>query len=224
MSEELDVLEFGPATAAPVTRRRPGWRAMTTDSRLTTGLVVLGGAAAVASLVGEWQIIDTTRSGDEYFASIPHVTSSVWSTTGGAPYLSGLMLLGAATAVALFGPAAARATARMAALGTSAVLVTVLAAVASVLSSTSELPRTFGGFMNEELLSRFSSSPGRGMWAALAAAALLGLAMLSAHRREPEPPVGRHAAVEDEGEEPDDHGSGDIELTVTTAAPFLRQY
>lgn len=222
MSEELDVVEFGPATAAPAIRRRPGWRAMTTDSRLTTGLAVLGGAAAVASLVGEWQIIDTTRSGDEYFASIPHLTSSVWSTPGGTPYLSGLMVLGAATAVALFGPAAARATARMAALGTSAVLVMVLAATASVLSSTSELPRAFGGFMNEELLSRFSSSPGRGMWAALAAAALLGLAMLSAHRHEPEPASGRHAAVEDD--EPDDDGSGDIELTVTTAAPFLRQY
>ncbi|GAA1366973.1 hypothetical protein [Catellatospora chokoriensis] len=222
MSEELDVLEFGPATAAPATRRRPGWRAMTTDTRLTTGLAVLGGAAAVASLVGEWQIIDTTRSGDEYFASIPHVTNSVWAATGGTPYLGGLMLLGAATAVALFGPVAARATARVAALGTSAVLVMVLAAAASVLSSTSELPRTFGGFMNSELLSRFSSSPGRGMWAALAAVALLGLAMLSAHRHEPAPAVGRHAAVEDA--ERDDHGSGDIELTVTTAAPFLRQY
>ncbi|WP_144123305.1 hypothetical protein [Catellatospora sichuanensis] len=223
MSEELDVVEFGPAPA-PVTRRRPDWRAMTTDSRLTTGLVVLGGAAAVASLVGEWQVIDTTRSGDEYFASIPRVTSSVWSTIGGTPYLGGLMLLGAATAVALFGPPAARAIARMVALGTSAVLVMLLAALASVLGSTSELPRVFGGFMNEELLSRFSSSPGRGMWAALAAVALLGLAMLSAHRREPEPPAGRHAAVEDEDEEPDDHESGDIELTVTTAAPFLRQY
>ncbi len=212
-------MEFGPATA-PAERRRPSWRAMSTDSRLTTGLVVLGGAAAIASLVGEWQIIDTTRSGDEYFASIPQVTSSVWTTTGGTPYLSGLMLLGAATAVALLGPVAARAVARMAALGTAAVLVVVLAATASVLSSTDELPRVFGGFMNSELLARFSSSPGRGMWAALVAVTLLGLAMLSAHRGEPEPSAGRHAAVE----EPDDYESEDIELTVTTAAPFLRQY
>jgi hypothetical protein len=222
MSEDLDVVEFGPESAAPE-RRRPGWRAMTTDSRLTTGLVVLGGAAAIASLLGEWQIIDTTRSGDEYFASIPQVTSSVWSTTGGTPYLSGLMLLAAATAVALFGPVTVRATARLAALGTSAVLVVVLAAAASVLSTTSELPRVFGGFRNTELLSRFSSSPGRGMWAALAAVVLLGLAMLSAHRREPEPFRGRHAATDDR-DEADDYESGDIDLTVTTAAPFIRQY
>ncbi|MFC7244782.1 hypothetical protein ACFQO7_20085 [Catellatospora aurea] len=222
MSEDLDVVEFGPESAAPE-RRHPGWRAITTDSRPTTGLVVLGGAAAIASLIAEWQIIDTTRSGDEYFASIPQVTSSVWSTTGGTPYLSGLMLLAAATAVALFGPVAARATARLAALGTSAALIVVLAAAASVLSTTSELPRVFGGFMNTELLSRFSSSPGRGMWAALAAVALLGLAMLSAHRREPEPFRGRHAAADD-GDEADDYESGDIDLTVTTAAPFIRQY
>lgn len=222
MSEDLDVVEFGPEQAVPE-RRRPGWRAMTTDSRLTMGLVVLGGAAAIASLIGEWQIIDTTRSGDEYFASIPQVTSSVWSTTGGTPYLSGLMLLGAATMVALFGPVAARSTARLAALGTSAVLVAVLAAAASVVSTTSELPRVFGGFMNTELLSRFSSSPGRGMWAALVAVALLGLAMLSAHRQEPEPSRGRHAAA-DYGDDADDYESGDIDLTVTTAAPFIRQY
>ncbi|MEV0456104.1 hypothetical protein [Catellatospora methionotrophica] len=222
MSEELDVVEFGPAPA-PVTRDRPGWRAMATGSRLTTGLVVLGGAAAIASLVGEWQIIDTTRSGDEYFASIPQVTSSVWSTTGGTPYLAGLMLLGASIAVALGGPPVARAVARMAALGTSAVLAVVLAAAASVLSSTSELPRVFGGFMNQELLSRFTSSPGRGMWAGLVAVALLGLAMLSALRSDPEPPGGRHAAAHADSED-DDHEPGDIELTVTTAAPFLRQY
>ena len=147
---------------APATRRRPGWRAMTTDSRLSTGLVVLGGAAAVASLVGEWQIIDTTRSGDEYFASIPHVTSSVWSTPaarlpGGADAARRGDRGGAVRPGRGAGDRAAGRARHLGRAGHGA-----RRPRRASLSSTSNCRALFGGFMNSELLSRFSSSPGRG--------------------------------------------------------------
>lgn len=214
------MVEFGPATAPVTGRRGPRWRAVASDSRLTASLAVLGGAAAVASLMGEWQIIDIAEEGDGYFNGVPQLANSVWTVPMGPAYLIGLVLLGALAAVALYGPGPARAAARVAGIGAAAVLAVVVGTAAAALGTAQGVPQFFG--VGPDVYDRYTVSLGRGLWAALAALVLLGLALLAAHRAEPAatPPTG----AGDAGDETDDYLSGDIELTVTTAAPFIRQY
>lgn len=223
MSSEPDVVEFGPAPAPAARRGGPRWRVVATDRRLTAALAVIGGAAALASLVADWQIVHTgppDTSGEDYFIRIPSLVNSVWGVAVGPVYLVGLLLLAAAAALALFGPAQARAAARVTGMGVAVALLAVVAAAASALTRTREVAQFWA--VDPEMLARFTVELGRGLWAALAAISLLGLALLTAHRREP---AARPAAAAPDGaDEPDDHEPGDIELTVATAAPFIRQY
>ncbi|GAA1635537.1 hypothetical protein ACFQY4_45355 [Catellatospora bangladeshensis] len=221
MSSEPDVVEFGPASAPAPRRASPRWHTVATSPRLTTALIVLGGAAALASLLSEWQRIDTPGStpSDSYFLGIPDLVSSVWNVPVGPVYLGGLLLLAPTIALALLGPPVSRAAARVAGMSGAAALFTVLAAAAGSMGDLRQTPQLWA--IEPELLERFTVQLGRGLWAALVGISLLGLALLTAHRRDPASPVARPAGGV--GEEPDDQEDRDMELTVSTAAPFIRR-
>ena len=220
MSSEPDVVEFGPASVPAPPRRELRWHAVVSSRLTTVALAAVGAGAALASLVAEWQTIDTGAGPEgDYFVPVPRLANSVWSVPAGPVYLVGLMLLAAAVAVALYGPPRGRAAARVAGLGLAVALFAVVAAAASALTEPREVPQFWA--VEAEMLNRFTVRLGQGVVAALAGIALLGFALLTAHRAEP---VAHPAAPRDDDDEPDDGEPRDVELTVATAAPFIRQY
>ncbi|GHJ46737.1 hypothetical protein Cs7R123_40790 [Catellatospora sp. TT07R-123] len=222
MDENLDVVELGDLAHERDDLPARGWRHHAADPRAAVALLVLGGATAAASLFGEWQIAATPAEPlESSFSGIGSVVNDVWSSGVGDTYLVALTLLGALVAVVLAAPVTARGAARAAGLGLSAVLLVLLGAAAHKMSAPSGVPQ-LGLFFSPEGTEKITVTLARGLWAALATPVLLGLAFLSMHLRgtleQPEQAAANPSAAFAEPE------PGEIELTVSTAAPFVRQY
>lgn len=235
MSAELsaDVVEFGQDQALgrdPAPRR---WSGLVTEPRTALALLVLGAVAAVASLVGEWQVVvfpaDRGTGGGFGFDQDQTMVRDVWSVgTAGTFYLLILVSLSMLISVALYGPPAGRQAARVAGLGLGVVSLVALALAVRKLSDSAAASEFLFG-MSDDMADRVEITPERGVWAACATVALLALALLSTHLRarahgEPQGSPWVSARSSRDGTATPNDGDEDIELTVTAAAPFVRQY
>jgi hypothetical protein len=232
-----DLVEFGPGE--PVAENRlPRWRMIAGDPRTAVALTVLGGAAAVASLLGQWQTISMPGFSDSPDSvREERMINNIWTIGAvGYVYLFALLSLAALTALAMFGQPAGRFQARVAGLGVSAATLVVLGAAGKVMS-TADITRQFFG-MPESMAEKLTITLERGLGMAIAAIALLGLALLSAHLRpaatvdDAETAAGKTGGPGTRGSgtpgsdtrSGSGPGPGEIELTVSSAAPFMRQY
>ena len=181
------VVEFGPdddAERAP-RRRVPLGDFLTQlggDRRLVPLAAALGGVALFGSLVSEWQItrIDGAFFGDGEVGNRPLVAGLPDLGGWGGGYLSGLFLLVAAVVLTLFGPAAGRRYARLAALSVGGVLLAMVLAQISYLSDTSLLVGQLSATNLED--DQLLVERGRGVWCAAAGVVLVLLAMVVAGR------------------------------------------
>ncbi|MBV1852153.1 hypothetical protein [Catellatospora tritici] len=221
MDDDLDVVELDGLDPDELELPARSWRHHVADPRTAATLLVLGGTAAVASLFGEWQLAGAPPEPMESsFYGVESVVNDVWSSGVGDTYLVSLGLLGALVALVLAAPATARPAARVAGLGLCAALLVLLGAAAYKMRDLSGVPQL--ALFPPESTVKVTVSLGRGLWTALATPLLLGLAFLSAHLRgtlEREQETATVPTARPEETEP-----GEIELTVSTAAPFVRQY
>jgi hypothetical protein len=172
-SDSAAVLEWGgepgdDSASAPRSRAPARLaREVLDDRRLVPLAAVLGGVGLFASFVSEWQIteVDSRIFGGSTGGNLP-VPTGIGELGGwGGGYLGGVFLLAIATALLLFGPAAGRRYARVAALSTGGVLVAMLAALASDLGENS---RAVERVVVIQLQSgQFGVAHGRGIWCAL---------------------------------------------------------
>ena len=229
------VVEFGSRAAPRRSARR--WsaaglgRALADDRRVVPLSAALGGVAAFASLVSEWQVtaVDGAAfgSGEAGRRLIPADLADLGAFGGG--YLAGLFLLVTAIVLTMFGPVAGRRYARLAGLSVGGTLLGLLLALTSLLGEQSRIVTRLYTFEidNDQL----QISYGRGLWcglfavvAALAALHLSGRhALVAAARAEAvqaEEPAAiwswRRPRTPDEETAPD----APFELTVTPTTPF----
>jgi hypothetical protein len=190
------VVEFG----AEPDEARPGRRRWSTaglaaglagDRRVVPLAALLGGFALFGSLISEWQItsVDVTAFGGTE-AGNRAVTAGVADLDGwGGGYLTGLLVLVAATVLVLFGPPAGRRYARLVGLSCGGVLLAMLVAIAQNLKDASRaLELVYTLALNSDQL---QLSYGRGIWCAAFGVAAVTLALYLAGRHTPAP-----AAVE----------------------------
>ncbi|MFI6822904.1 hypothetical protein ACIBJE_18395 [Micromonospora sp. NPDC050187] len=198
-SDGAAVLEWGPTGPAPegLTRTVAG---LGRDPRLPVVLVGLGGAAALASLMGEWLVMTVPENGPEGSGSL-RVPGGVSEVGGfGVGYLVGLLGLTGAAALALGGTRDARRNARVLGSGLAVALLALLSAAAVSLGDSTRRSLFYSAD------SGFQVEYGRGLVMAFAGVALLGAALRlsgSADRR-PKPGDG---SPENEAADRDGAGS-----------------
>ncbi|MEV0153496.1 hypothetical protein AB0H57_07110 [Micromonospora sp. NPDC050686] len=172
------VVEWGPAgpDRPEQPRGRPSLAALTRDHRLPLALAGLGGAAAIASLVGEWVVLTLPNGGPEGNQTV-RVPNGVGDIGGfGIGYLLGLLGLAVAVALAVRGTAAVRPNARVAGLALAVAVAAVLTAHALSLDSLAD--RTFY-FSSDD---GYRADYGRGLVMAFLATVLLAAALHLAGR------------------------------------------
>ncbi|BCL14796.1 hypothetical protein [Micromonospora sagamiensis] len=164
------VLEWGTPDPAPerLTRTVAG---LGRDPRLPVVLVGLGGAAALASLMGEWLVMTLPENGPEGSGRL-RVPSGVSEVGGfGVTYLVGLLGLAGAAALALGGTRDARRNARVLGSGLAVALLALLVAAAVSLDDSTRRSLFYSAD------SGFQVEYGRGLVMAFVAVALLGSAL-----------------------------------------------
>ncbi|MFI7596501.1 hypothetical protein [Actinoplanes sp. NPDC049681] len=206
MSEPA-VVEFGPEP--PPARRASFLAGLSGDRRIGPLAAALGGLALFASLVSEWQV---TKIDATVFRDVQTGTRTFGATVAeldgwGTAYLVGLFFLTAAVVLTLFGPAAGRGYARLAALSTGGVMLALVAAVWSSLDETTWIAGQLdvSGLDDDQM----QLTMGRGPWCAAVGIALVLLAMYFTGRGDPRRPP----PPEEEEQLPD----APFELTVTPA-------
>ncbi|MBM7491571.1 hypothetical protein JOD64_002793 [Micromonospora luteifusca] len=227
-SEGPAVIEWGAVDPAPRRRFGMSLAGFTQDPRLPLLLAGLGAVAGVASLVGEWLVMNLPNDGPDGEGTI-EVPARVSDVGGfGVAYLVGLLGLVCIVSLALRGTAAVRPNARLAGLTLAGTLLGLLIAAAATLDDPGQ--RNF--FYSPQ--DGFRTEYGRGLVMAFAACVLFGAALWLA-------PAALPAAL---GGLPEDERSGDVpaprwrrrhrdrvqedglpapaDLTVTPAAPFAR--
>ncbi|WP_430498933.1 hypothetical protein ACQRWP_27770 [Micromonospora trifolii] len=228
-SEAPAVIEWGADDPAP--RRRFAWSLadLAQDPRLPLLLAGLGAVAAIASLVGEWLVMNLPNGGPEGNATIK-VPAGVSDVGGfGVGYLVGLLVLVCTVALSLRGTAAVRPNARLAGLTLAGALLALLVAATASLDNPGQ--RNF--FYSPQ--DGFQVEYGRGLVMAFVACVLFAAAL----RLAPAAPPGTFAGPPDDDRpadapaprprrrrrDPDPVDDGlpaPADLTVTPAAPFAR--
>jgi hypothetical protein len=234
------VLEFGSITddePAPSRRRSLAafGRALVNDRRLVPLAAVLGGVAAFASLISEWQVttVNAAALGNGEIGNkvLPSDLADLGAFGGG--YLAGLFLLVGALVLTLFGPAGGRRYTRLAGLAVGGTQLGVLVSLVSLLGDQS---RIFSRLYTIELSpDQLKVAYGRGLWCALVGVTLALVALYLAGPRRVGAPVGDEAteAVDDDPDvvwswrrpRADEEAAPEapFDLTVTPAQPFTSQ-
>ncbi|PZG23576.1 hypothetical protein C1I95_02855 [Micromonospora craterilacus] len=198
------------------------------DRRVPMLLAGLGAAAALASLLGEWSTMTIPNSGPEPGTPL-ELSSGVAEIGGlGTGYLVGLLALGCAVALAMWGTAAARTNARVAGMALAVGVLALLAATVSSLEDTAGR----GMFYSSDI--GFEVEHGRGLVMAFAAILLFAAALVRigtepagspaepggspAESDEPRRRARRHAEDTERGE-----GRQPADITVTPTIPFARE-
>lgn len=221
------MIEWGADEPAP--RRRFTWSLadFAQDPRLPLLLAGLGAVAAIASLVGEWLVMNLPNGGPEGNAAF-EVPAGVSEVGGfGVGYLVGLLALVCAVALTLRGTAAVRPNARLAGLTLAGALLALLLAATASLDNPGQ--RNFFSSLEEG----FHVEYGRGLVMAFVACVLFAAALRLAPAAPPsafgppdedrpaDPPAPRSWRRRDPG--PIEDGlPAPADLTVTPAAPFAR--
>ncbi|WP_433265321.1 hypothetical protein ACQPWR_32480 [Micromonospora vinacea] len=227
-SEAPAVIEWG---ADPAPRRRFGWSLadFARDPRLPLLLAGLGAVAAIASLVGEWLVMNLPNGGPEGNATI-EVPAGVSEVSGfGVGYLVGLLALVCTVALALRGTAAVRPNARLAGLTLAGALLALLVAATASLDNPGQ--RNF--FYSPQ--DGFEVEYGRGLVMAFAACVLFAAALRLAPAASPgalagppdddrpaDAPAPRPRRRRRDPDPIEDGLPAPADLTVTPAAPFAR--
>ncbi|MEV6342005.1 hypothetical protein [Actinoplanes sp. NPDC051851] len=162
-------------------------RDLATDRRITPLTAALGGVAAFASLVSEWQVttVDGMAFGDDELDSSRMLPTDLVDLGGlGAAYLVGLLLLVTTVVLAVFGPLSGRVYARLCGYAVGGTLLAALLALVRLLGDQSRLVSRF--YTVELTTEHLRVTYGRGVWCALAGVSL-ALAALWLAGRETEP-------------------------------------
>ncbi|MEU8239347.1 hypothetical protein AB0C07_13970 [Actinoplanes missouriensis] len=214
-SDSESVIEFGAPEAEDRPRRFTYLQDLGSDRRLPQLLAGLGGVAAFASLISEWQVttMDTVALADGELAEAEMFPTTLIDLGGvGAAYLGGLFLLVTAAVLTFFGPAAGRGYARLAGLSLGGVQLAVLLGLVQMLGDQSLLVSRF-------LSLQLGENPpvvtyGRGLWCALAGVtAVVAALWLSGRDPSSRPASNRKREIETVPDTP-------LELTITPASPF----
>ncbi|PZF92303.1 hypothetical protein [Micromonospora deserti] len=233
-SDGTAVVEWGAVEPAPPGRFGRTLSGLARDRRLPALLAGLGAVAAVASLLGEWQVMTLPNGGPEGNTTL-RVPGGVSDIGGfGFAYLAGLLALVCAVALALRGTPAVRANARLAGLTLALALLAVLVATVASLDDAGQ--RTL--FYSTD--DGFRVDHGRGLVMAFLACALFAAALKLAQNgttrgseRDPDG-AGRGSAGATDGAEPvarrrrrGREDAADVppppaDLTVGPAVPFAR--
>lgn len=218
-SASESVIEFGASGREDTPRRMPYLRELGSDRRVPTLLAGLGGVAAFASMISEWQV---TTMRDVVFADGEVGEARVFPAGlielggPGAAYLTGLFLLVTAVVLTLCGPAAGRRYSRLAGLGVGGVQLALVLGMVQMLGRRSLL---YSPFLSVQIDDEAPAIDyGRGVWCALAAvAATLAALWLAGRAARPEhgPAPRSRSRVED-----DSVPGTPLELSITPAAPF----
>jgi hypothetical protein len=167
------VIEFGadPEPERSARRRWSGvhWsglgRSLLADRRLVPLAAVLGGVAAFASLISEWQVtsFDFERLGDGSSPGQQPVPAAINDLGAlGAGYVAGVMVLTVAIVLVLFGGGPVRTYARLIGLTTGGLTLAILAALSADLSNVSRgIPQFFLAFDGSQ---QPVLAYGRGLW------------------------------------------------------------
>ncbi|MEV5763497.1 hypothetical protein AB0L34_02810 [Micromonospora sp. NPDC052213] len=230
-SDGTAVVEWGGSESAPPGRLGRTLSDLGRDRRLPPLLAALGAVAAVASLLGEWQVMTIPNAGPQGNTPV-RVPGGVSDIGGfGVGYLVGLLALACAVALALRGTAAVRRNVRLAGLTLAGALLALLAATAASLDEAGQ--RVF--FYSTD--DGFRVEYGRGLVAAFVACALFAAALKLAPvgAATPGEEAADEGAAADEGEPVDRRRRSlrarDVEddalpppadLTVGPAVPFAR--
>ncbi|MGC4760645.1 hypothetical protein [Micromonospora trifolii] len=227
-SEAPAVIEWGADEPAP--RRRFAWSLadFAQDPRLPLLLAGLGAVAAIASLVGEWLVMNLPNGGPEGNATF-EVPAGVSEVGGfGVGYLVGLLALVCAVALTLRGTAAVRPNARLAGLTLAGALLALLLAATASLDNPGQ--RNFFYSLEEG----FQIEYGRGLVMAFVACVLFAAALRQAPAAPPsafgppdedrpaDPPAPRSWRRRRDPGPIEDGLPAPADLTVTPAAPFAR--
>ncbi|MGK5443825.1 hypothetical protein ACSNN7_18665 [Micromonospora sp. URMC 105] len=223
-SDGTAVVEWGVPEPAPAGRFGRALTGINRDRRLPLVPAVLAAVAATASLVGEWLVMTLPNGGPEGNVSV-RVPGGVAEVDGfGVAYLVGLLLLAAATALALRGGPAVRREARVAGLAVAGALLALLTATAFSLDDSGQRAL----FYSSE--DGFQVEYGRGLVMAFVATALAGAALQLAGRQAVPHPLDPDAGGEEEpvdfrrpGRAADDRPPAPADLTVTPTVPFARR-
>ncbi|MFG3706896.1 hypothetical protein ACGF7U_19510 [Micromonospora sp. NPDC047670] len=235
-SDGTAVVEWGGAESAPPGRFGRTLSGLGRDRRLPSVLAALGAVAAIASMLGEWQVMTIPNAGPQGNTPV-RVPGGVSDIGGfGVGYLVGLLALACAVALALRGTATVRRNVRIAGLTLAGALLALLTATAASLDEAGQ--RVF--FYSTD--DGFRVEHGRGLVAAFVACALFAVALKLAPAG-PVPPseeAADEAADEatDDGDEAepvglrrrsrrgweleDDRPPAPADLTVGPAIPFAR--
>lgn len=194
---------------------------LTSDRRLPLVLAGLGGAAGLASLIGEWVVLVLPTGGPAGGAlEVPDTVSQVGGF--GVAYLVGLLGLAVTVVLALRGTDAVRPNARVAGLALAATLLAVLLTGVAAIGDGD--PRAIY-YRGQE---GFDIEYGRGVVTAFLACVLLGAALLLAPAANaPAPAQGtsgppRARRRRSRRDDPNDDLPPPADLTVGPAAPFVR--
>lgn len=181
------------------------------DPRLARAGLGLAGVSAIASLIGEWQIIEMRMQQEN--GEVNQLLLSSLTNLGafGTSYIMLVSLIFAATALALFGQLNARPPARTAGLALSGVAAGILVASWYTLTKIPSAP-AFSGFNGPGLFDDMTFGPARGLYAAMLTVLVLATVLWLSEQTRALP---RRAA------EPADPSKEVIDLTVTAAPPFL---
>ncbi|MCM0676474.1 hypothetical protein NCC78_17535 [Micromonospora phytophila] len=224
-SDGTAVVEWGAVEPAPPGRFGRTLSGLGRDHRLPPLLAGLGAVAALASLLGEWQVMTIPNGGPEGETAV-RVPGGVSDIGGlGVGYLVGLLALVCTVALALRGTAAVRRDARVAGLALAVALLGLLVATTASLGDAGQ--RAF--FYSTE--DAFRIEYGRGLVTAFAAGVLFAAALMLAPAGATPPagdadavgdPVGRSRRRRSARNAEDDTPAAPADLTVTPAVPFAR--
>lgn len=223
-SDGTAVVEWGAPEPAPAGRFGRALTGLGRDRRLPLVLAVLAAVAAMASLVGEWLVMTLPDGGPEGDVSV-QVPGGVAEVGGfGIAYLVGLLLLAAATALALRGGPAVRREARVAGLAVAGAVLALLTATAFSLDTSGQRALLYS---SED---GFRVDHGRGLVMAFVATVLVGAALhLAGRQAAPDLPETDADGEEESadrrrpGPAADDRPPAPADLTVTPTVPFARR-
>lgn len=190
------------------------FRGLGSDHRVAPLIAGLGGVAAFASLISEWQVttVDGLVYGSDEVGETKMLPTDLFDLGGvAAGYVVGLLLLTVAVLLAIMGPEAGRRYAKLAGLGAGGVLLALLAASIQLLGTQSRQVTSFYTIALDT--EHLKVALGRGLWCAIAAVAAAMVALSLAGRGTAGPRRERARAVPPEVGQP-------LDLSVTPADPF----